>query len=193
MIPSIPEAEENYQSTAIANRSGIKASPPTQVEFFLCFSDWLGVWISHESSKFPKQTCGAAEINENFTIGVTRGQNVGVQFWIGGIRIFTDFAGVLVTIWCSFSTWMDMVLWEDWLGLKADQILLYVPHARARFSKLFLLEIFFVFIKKKINDLNNFSELHQYLCPKAERPKPPWEPEPHTVVPGFKWVWERCC
>jgi len=33
---------------------------------------------------------------------------------------------------------MDMVLWEGWLGLKVDQLLLYVPYAIARFSKLFI-------------------------------------------------------
>lgn len=101
-IPSIPEAEQNYQSTAIANHSGTKAPPPTQAQFFFSFSRWLGVWTSHESSKFPKWSCGAAEISENFTIGVTGGQNAGVQFWKGGVRIFTDSAGLLVTRYLLF-------------------------------------------------------------------------------------------
>lgn len=37
-VPSIPEAEQNYQNTATANHSGTKAPPPTQAEFFFCFS-----------------------------------------------------------------------------------------------------------------------------------------------------------
>ena len=39
----------------------------------LCFSHWLDVWTSHESSKFPKWTHRIAEINKNFTIGVSGG------------------------------------------------------------------------------------------------------------------------
>lgn len=100
--PSIPEAEQNYQRTATANPSGTKAPPPTQVEFFFCFSHWLGEWTSHESSKFPKWTHGAAEINENFNIGVSGGLSAGIQFWKGGVRIFTDFAGMLVTHYLVF-------------------------------------------------------------------------------------------
>lgn len=53
-IPPIPEAEQNYQSTVIANHCGTKVPPPPQAEFFFCFSPLRGEWTLYESSKFPK-------------------------------------------------------------------------------------------------------------------------------------------
>lgn len=42
-----------------------------------------------------------------------------------------------------------MVLWERWLRLKVDQLLLYIPYARARFSKLFFFKSFLSLSRRK--------------------------------------------
>lgn len=72
--------------------------------------------------------------HRNSTTGLSEGQNVGAQTRQGCQSL---------PVWCPFRTWMDMGLWEAWLCLEVDELLLYKPYDRIIFSNIFLFSTIF--------------------------------------------------
>lgn len=190
-VPSIPEAEQNYQNTAIANHSGTKAPPPTQAEFFFCFSHWLGARTSHESSKFLNWTRGTAEINENFTIVVSGGQNAGAQLWKGGVKIFTDFGDIshsLFGVHLALGwTWCHGRVGCFWRLMNSCLMYLILEPDFPSYSEKYVLSLW---RRKPVTQITAVICVNTFAPNlRGQRHLKSWG----SVLPDLTWVWESHC